>query len=152
MYMSILGLGRLVEIMNGPILTSQLNCINFVNQLYVIYVIYVLLVCLICDICQDLPQQTDDSKTPSSGIQEPEQKALPADQSMKIAWRYQNQPKFEVSFCCASADISLANPNTGELKYLESKWANQNSPNCKIITLGIKAKITISVFQSQRTM
>ncbi|XP_078346504.1 elongator complex protein 4-like isoform X2 [Oculina patagonica] len=48
---------------------------------------------------KDLPQQTDDkteNKTSVSNTQEPEEKSS-QDQSMKIAWRYQNQPKFESS-------------------------------------------------------
>lgn len=42
---------------------------------------------------QDLPQQVDN-KTYS--VDEPGDSSSPI-QSMKIAWRYQNQPKFEVS-------------------------------------------------------
>lgn len=52
-------------------------------------------------LCQDLPQQTDDkaeNKTSVSSTQEPEEKSS-QDQSMKIAWRYQNQPKIEVGLC-----------------------------------------------------
>ena len=54
-----------------------------------------------CLFFQDLPQQIDDkeSKTAGSSVHNPEQKTPSTDQSMKIAWRYQNQPKFEVSFC-----------------------------------------------------
>ena len=47
---------------------------------------------------QDLPQQTDDkaeNKTSVSSLQDQEERSSP-DQSMKIAWRYQNQPKFQV--------------------------------------------------------
>jgi len=50
-------------------------------------------------ILKDLPQQIDDkeSKTAGSSVHNPEQKTPSTDQSMKIAWRYQNQPKFESS-------------------------------------------------------
>ena len=49
-------------------------------------------------VCQDLPQQADDkeSKTSVRGAQETEDSSS-TNQSMKIAWRYQNQPKFEVT-------------------------------------------------------
>jgi len=50
-------------------------------------------------ILKDLPQQTDDkaeNKTSVSSFQGLEEKASP-DESMRIAWRYQNQPKFESS-------------------------------------------------------
>ena len=48
--------------------------------------------------CQDLPQETDDGKkATSTQTQEPEQKVPSTNSSMRIAWRYQSQPKFEVS-------------------------------------------------------
>lgn len=48
--------------------------------------------------CQDLPQETDDEKkATSTQTQEPEQKVSSTNSSMRIAWRYQSQPKFEVS-------------------------------------------------------
>ena len=46
---------------------------------------------------QDLPQPTDEADTKTTVSSEQGQRTLSTDQSMKIAWRYQNQPKFEVS-------------------------------------------------------
>ncbi|XP_067043391.1 elongator complex protein 4-like isoform X3 [Acropora muricata] len=47
-------------------------------------------------ILKDLPQETDDGKkATSTQTQEPEQKVPSTNSSMRIAWRYQSQPKFE---------------------------------------------------------
>ena len=39
----------------------------------------------------------DEKKTTNAHALEPEQKVSSTDLSMRIAWRYQSQPKFEVS-------------------------------------------------------
>ncbi|CAH3147182.1 unnamed protein product [Porites lobata] len=49
------------------------------------------------NILKDLPQQTDEADTKTTVSSEQGQRILSTDQSMKIAWRYQNQPKFESS-------------------------------------------------------
>ncbi|XP_068673027.1 elongator complex protein 4-like isoform X2 [Montipora foliosa] len=48
-------------------------------------------------ILKDLPKDIDDKEIKTSGahVQETEQKVSSTDSSMRIAWRYQTQPKFE---------------------------------------------------------